>query len=44
MKVLQEEKRVLEEQLETLSHATDEERQKVALLASEKKARGQVSS
>lgn len=42
MKTLQEEKRVLEEKLEVFSHSSEEDREKAMILASEKKARGQV--
>ena len=42
VKTLQEEKRVLEEKLEGCRHTNQEERDKAAIIASEKRARGQV--
>ena len=42
LKTLQEEKKVLEQKLEAFVHSSEEERDRAAILVSEKKARGQV--
>lgn len=44
VKALQEEKKALEEKLEAHYHSNQEERDKAAILASERRARTQVSS
>ena len=43
MRTLQEEKKALEDKLEAHCHSNEEEREKAAILASEKRARAQAS-
>jgi hypothetical protein len=44
VKTLQEEKRVLEEKLEAFTPSSEDGREKALIIASEKKARGQVKT